>query len=146
MIFPFGLQQDLIMVVTFRNATFVAHRRPIVPAVVNQRLFVLVAQQHGFRSFTSPRNRVPTAGTRAVGGLGQHAQGHVALECGPGLKLGVADGALGSYIRLALRVPVGADALLAEGVATWDGHGDAKTLQAYDAGQVGILRVHLCGG
>lgn len=131
------------MVVTFRNATFVAHRRPVVPAVVNQRLFVLVAQQHGSRSFAPPRYRVPTAGPRAVGGLGQQAQGHVALKGGPGLKLGVAHGALGSYIRLVLGVPVGADALLTEGVATRDGHGDAETLQAYGAGQVGILRVHL---
>lgn len=143
LVFPFCLQQDLIVVVTFRDATFVAHGRPVVPAVVNQRLFMLVAQQHGSRTFAAPGERVPTAGTRAVGGLGQHAQGHVPLEGGPGLKLGVAHGALGSYIGFALGVPVGADALLTKGVATRDGHGDAETLQAYDAGQVGILRIHL---
>lgn len=133
------------MVVTFRNATFVTNRCPVFPAVVNQRLFVLVAQQHGSRSFTSPCDRVPTAGSRVVGGLGQHAQRHVALEGGPALKFGVANGALGSYIRLALCVPVGADALLTEGVATWDGYGDAETIQTYGARQVGILRVHLRG-
>lgn len=143
LIFPFCLEQDLIVVVTFRNATFIAHGRPVVPAVVNQRLFMLVAQQHGPRTFTPSRERVPAAGAGAVGGLGQHAQGHVTLEGGPGLKLGAADGALRSYIRLALDVPVSADALLAEGVAARDGHRDAETLQAYSASQVGILRIHL---
>lgn len=143
LIFPFCLQQDLVMVLTLGNGTLVAHGRPVVPAVVNQRLFVAIAQQQGSRPFTSPHDRLSTAGAGAVGGLGQHRQGHVALEDGPGVELLIAHGALRLYIRLALGVPVGADAHFTERVTARDGRRDSETLQAYGAGQVGILRIHL---
>lgn len=143
LIFPFCLQQNLVMVLTFRNATLVAHGRPVLPAVVNQRLFMAIAQQQGSRPFTSPHDGLSTAGAGAVCSLSQHIQVHVALEDGPGVELLIAHGALKLYIRLAPGVPVGADAHFTERVTTWDGRRDSETLQAYGAGQVAILRIHL---
>lgn len=122
------------MALAFGNATLVAHGRPVLLAVINQGLFMPIAQQHGSCPFTSPHEGLSTGGTAAVCSLSQDRQGHVTLEDGPGVKLLTADGALGSDVRLALDVPVGADACLTEGVATGDGHRDSETLQAYSTG------------
>lgn len=103
-----------------------------------------LTQQHGFRSFHPPHQRLSIGGGAAVGSLGQYRQRHVPLEDGPVVKLLVADWTLGSNVNLALAVPVTGDAHLTEGVSTGDCHRDPKTIEADDTGQAGILRLHLC--
>lgn len=142
LIFSFCLQQDRVMVLAFRDVALTAHRRSVLPAVINQWFFVAITQQHDSPSIASTHELLST-GVAAVCGLSQDWQGHITLEDGPGVKLLIADGALGSNIRLALGVPVLGDAGLTEGVTTGDGYRDLKTVQAYDAGQVWILRLHL---
>lgn len=143
LILPFCLQQDLVVVRAFTDATLVAHRHFVLPAVINQRLFMAITQQHGSCPFASPHERLSTGGAGAVCSLGQDRQGHITLENGPGLKLLFAEWAMRSDVRLALGVPVSGDAFLTEGVTAGDGYRDPETLQAYGADQVWILRLHL---
>ena len=95
-----------------------------------------ITQQHGSRPFACPHERLSAGRATVVCSLSQDRQGHVTLEDGPGVKLLVADGALGSDVSFALGVPVAGDALLTEGVTAGDGHRDPETLQTYGAVQV----------
>lgn len=136
LIFPFCLQQDLLMILTFCDATFAAHRHFVLPAVIHQRLFMPIAQHHSPRSLASPHHRLSAGGSCAVCRLGQDRQGHVTLQNRPGGELLVAHGALRADVSLALSVPVDGDAVLAESVATGNGDRDSETLQANDTSQV----------
>lgn len=91
-----------------------------------------IAQQHGSLPFASPHQRLSTGGVGAVCSFSQDRQGDITLEVGPAVKLRAADGALRSVTRLALAVPVGADARLTERVTTGDGYRDSEPLQTDD--------------
>lgn len=103
-----------------------------------------ITQLHGSGPFTSPHVQLSAGVAAAVRSLSQDWQGHITLEDGPGGKLLIADRALRSDITPALGVPMHGDARLTEGVTAGDGYRDSETLQAYDAGQVGILGIHHC--
>lgn len=141
--FPFSVQHDPFVVHALGDAAFAAHRHLVLSAVINQRLFMALAQQHGSGPFAPPQQGLPAGGACTVCSLCQDREGHVTPQNGSGCKLLIADGAPRANVVLALGVPVLGDALLTEGVAAGDGHRVPETLQAYGAVQIPILRLHL---